>query len=230
MSRLNKARGNMYPWVTHTWDPFKPHRCVHACKYCYASKMHDRFGVEVSMLPECDYPFPRLKKRGYEKLIIFVGHMSDMFSKDVQAIQVCNILNWCKMHNNQYVFQSKNPARIIRFDMPRYSIIGTTIESDLAGVGISEAPYPSKRADALNKLKQIGFKTFLTIEPVLDFRLMQFLKLIEIANPNFINIGADSKGSNLSEPSGDKIRDLIKGIQELGIEIRSKHNLERLLK
>jgi len=38
------------------------------------------------------------------------------------------------------------------------------------------------------------------------------------------------KALNLPEPTGDEVRALIKGIQDLGIEIRQKSNLERLLR
>lgn len=56
------------------------------------------------------------------------------------------------------------------------------------------------------------------------------LDQIKKAKPNFINIGADSKGCGLPEPTGLQVQALIKGIKDLGIEIRVKHNLERLLR
>lgn len=31
---LNKSKGNMYPWVTYTWNPIKG-KCPHECRYCY---------------------------------------------------------------------------------------------------------------------------------------------------------------------------------------------------
>jgi len=45
-----------------------------------------------------------------------------------------------------------------------------------------------------------------------------------------VNIGADSKGHGLPEPSPDKVHALIEKLTGYGIEIREKHNLERLLK
>jgi hypothetical protein len=53
--------------------------------------------------------------------------------------------------------------------------------------------------------------------------------LIAHANPHFVNIGADSKGTGLQEPSKEKVLALIDGIKGLGIEIRTKRNLERLI-
>ena len=31
---LNEAKGNMYSWVTHTWNTVKG-ECPHGCTYCY---------------------------------------------------------------------------------------------------------------------------------------------------------------------------------------------------
>lgn len=34
---LTKSRGNMYPFVTHTWNAIK-RICFHDCPYCYMKK------------------------------------------------------------------------------------------------------------------------------------------------------------------------------------------------
>ena len=34
---LNKTNGNMYPWVTHTWNPLAG-ECKHNCNYCYMKR------------------------------------------------------------------------------------------------------------------------------------------------------------------------------------------------
>ena len=34
---LTKSRGNMYPFVTHTWNAIKG-ICFHDCPYCYMKK------------------------------------------------------------------------------------------------------------------------------------------------------------------------------------------------
>ena len=33
---LNRQKGNMYPWITHTWNPIKG-KCPHDCTYCMAA-------------------------------------------------------------------------------------------------------------------------------------------------------------------------------------------------
>lgn len=34
---LNKSKGNMYSWVTDTWNPIKG-VCSHGCSYCFMRK------------------------------------------------------------------------------------------------------------------------------------------------------------------------------------------------
>ncbi len=34
---LNKSNGNMYEWITHTWNTIKG-ECYHDCSYCYMKK------------------------------------------------------------------------------------------------------------------------------------------------------------------------------------------------
>ena len=73
-------------------------------------------------------------------------------------------------------------------------------------------------------------KRFVTIEPILDFDPDELVFCISEIKPDFVNIGADSKGHGLPEPSKEKILKLIGMLAAKGIEIREKHNMERLLK
>jgi hypothetical protein len=71
-------------------------------------------------------------------------------------------------------------------------------------------------------------QTFLTIEPIMDFYLDDLVRLIELAHPSWVNIGADSKSNGLKEPNFKQVTDLINAIKVIGIEVREKSNLERL--
>ena len=73
-------------------------------------------------------------------------------------------------------------------------------------------------------------KKFVTIEPILDFEVVALSNWMKFIKPEFINIGADSKRHNLPEPSMEKVQALIDKLTGYGIEIREKHNLERLRK
>lgn len=72
-------------------------------------------------------------------------------------------------------------------------------------------------------------KIFLTLEPLMQFDLKEMVNWIKDINPDFVNIGADSKKNSLLEPPKEKIEALIKELEEF-TEIRLKSNLKRLLK
>lgn len=213
----------MYDWVTHMWSPSVG--CPHQCSYCYVTKWKD--------LPETvvmERPYPKL---GTGRTI-FVGFECDLFADGVDANDIISVLNHCNAFENKYVFQSKNPERIALFKdyLPKDSLIGTTIETNRGGMisEMSKAPSPWKRSFGLEKLKAEGFDTFVTIEPILDFDPQLLFDMVSKPSPTFINIGADSKGHGLKEPSKEKILELVEMIRNANIEIRKKMNLDRILK
>ncbi len=53
--------------------------------------------------------------------------------------------------------------------------------------------------------------------------------MIKLIKPDWVNIGADSKGHNMPEPSKEKILALVKELEKF-TEIKNKNNLQRLLK
>lgn len=217
---LNKQKGNMYKFVTHTWNPVKG-RCSHDCAYCYMK----RFGEQKPL---------RLDNTEFETDLgmgnfIFVGSSCDLFAPDVPSDWILKILEYCKKFQNKYLFQSKNPARFKQFIsyFPENTVLGTTLESN-RNHQVSKAPPPRERAFALGELSETRFGRMVTIEPILDFDIFPFLLLIKIADPNWINIGADSGNNNLPEPSGEKIQKLVKKLSEF-FSVVPKENLKRLL-
>lgn len=217
---LNKSRGNMYDWVTHTWSPIVG--CSHQCSYCYVKSFRD-----LPVKPKLVGPFPPLG----EGRTIFVGHMCDMWCRETDRDDIVRVLEHCRAFpKNKYVFQTKNPGRVIIEDhlLPDSLLIGTTLETNrsLLALKFSKAPDPINRAAALTHL---DCPTFITIEPILDFDLEPFLEMIRTCHPSFVNIGADSKGHKLPEPSAFKVSNLIYRLGVGGIEVKKKSNLERLL-
>lgn len=230
---LQKQKGNMYPWVTHMWNCVLG-ACPNECPYCYVKTGHWTQ----------NNPMYRGKQRfntrdddidlGTDK-IIFVAHTNDLFTASSDII--IHVLKKCIQHNgNTYVFQTKNPQRAYEFSylIPDKSIIGTTVETDYYPLAFHcAAPPLLDRIAGIERLKKYGaklqgFKTFITIEPIIKFS-PYFAHAIIKAAPDFINIGADSKKCKLDEPSARDIKILIEKIQEAGIEIRRKTNLNRLL-
>jgi protein gp37 len=230
----------MYPWVTHTHSHLGG-ECPHKCTYCYVD--NPRFGRPAKYTGPIRLLEDEFKVNYGSGRTIFVENCNDLFATDVPGDMIDRVLAHCRAFpDNTYVFQTKNPARVIGFylRMPANFLLGTTIEtnrhySDVMG----KAPTPAARAEAMERMSNdcMGpVKTFVTIEPILDFDLDELMRWIvgtrpgiDGINPEFVNIGADSKGHGLPEPSGDKIRALLAALREHNIPIREKHNLQRLL-
>jgi protein gp37 len=216
MNKLKKG-SNMYDWITATWNPIKG-KCSHDCIYCYMKI----FPQKPIRLDEKE-----LKENLGEKNTIFVGSSTDMFAEDVPDGWILAVLNHCKKHPyNTYLFQSKNPARFINYTdcFPPNTILGTTIETN-RHYPISKAPSPEERMKAMiliNKPKMV------TCEPLCDFDLDILVNWIKAINPDWVNIGGDSKNHHLPEPSKEEIELLIQELKKF-TEIKIKKNLNRLI-
>jgi len=226
---LGKAQGNMYDWVTHTWSCING-ECPHRCDYCYVKR--GRFTKDS---PNYRGP-PRFNENDNALVLgsgkkIFVAHTGDLFAEAVDAGVIARVLNRCIDYpDNIYIFQTKNPARALDWCYPKKTIIGTTIETNDAKLlaKISKAPAPLSRARAMRQHKQAGRQTFVTIEPIMRFDIEEMTDLILLADPDTVNIGADSKGSKLQEPTWQEVQELIQWLKQAGIPIGIKSNLERL--
>jgi len=164
-----------------------------------------------------------------EGKFIFVGHTIDMFAEDVPDNWIKRVLEKCTSYDNRYLFQSKNAHRFIDYVdwFPAKSLIGTTIETN-RDIVKSNAPCVKKRAAALKIISEYHWPTMVTIEPIFDFDLEPLVELIKTAHPQWVNIGADSKGHKLPEPAKEKVNELIR---ELGKStcVKLKTNLNRII-
>lgn len=225
---LKKSAGNMYPWVDYTHS-FLGGECHHKCSYCYVD--NPRFGRAERYTGSIRLIEAEFKVNYGTGKTIFIEHMNDLFAKEVPSEFIARIFEHChKWPDNTYVFQTKNPARYMEGAFgtwPGNIILGTTVETNRNIPGISVAPAPKARVDALAKLYS-GTKKFITIEPVLDFDVDEFAAMIASVKPFFVNLGADSKNHNLPEPTVEKVMALVAKLAEYGIELREKHNLQRL--
>lgn len=223
---LKKSTGNMYPWVTHTHCHLGG-ECPHKCVYCYVD--NPRFGR-----PERYKGSLRLIESEFDVnygtgKTIFMENCNDLWANTVPQEFISKIvMHALKWPENNYVWQTKNPARYLTMDalLPNNSLFGCTIETNRHYEWVSKAPSPEERYIHMKALDQ---RKFITIEPIMDFDLDVLPVWIKEIGPEFVNIGADSKGHNLPEPSKKKVVSLIEGLKYYGIEIREKHNLERLI-
>lgn len=220
---LNKQKGNMYPWVTHTWNVIKG-KCPHECKYCYMNK--------YPLIPV------RLDENEFNTDLgsgntIFVGSSCDMWANDILGEWIQKIIDYIfdKYWDNTYLFQTKNPKRFFDFvdSFHDDAIVGTTLETNRNTN--TNAPEPSERVPWMWEFtdrKYNHFKRMVSIEPIMDFDIVEFSMMIRNIHPDFVSIGADSQGHNLPEPSKEKTLELIKGLNTF-TEVKIKDNLKRII-
>jgi DNA repair photolyase len=226
---LLPSRGNMYTFVTHCHTHIGG-ECPHHCKYCYVdtgfmnTPRPKRYCGPLRLIREefnVDYGIGKT---------IFIEHKNDLFAADVPEDFIRAILAHCHEYpDNTYVFQTKNPARYLGMQslFPKGSILGCTIETNLEIPGISRAPRQIERMKAMTLIEG---RKFITIEPILQFDVDILARWIAAIRPEFLNLGADSKGHELPEPSIEDIRAFVEKLKGYGIELREKHNLKRLMK
>lgn len=219
---MNKQKGNMYGFLTHTWNPIRG--CKNNCAYCYLKAIE---GLDLA---------PRFaEKEVYTHLgednFIFVGSSGDMFEYWVPNDWISKVLIQCSEYNNRYLFQSRNPGRIGLFEsiLPERSIAGTTIETNRIKLAHKYSECFKTVRDRYNDLKKLKgiVPLMVSVEPILDFDVDKLLEWVVDLDPEFIVVGADSKGHKLEEPEGAKVREFIEEAKK-HTKVFEKTNLGRL--
>jgi DNA repair photolyase len=226
---LRKAKGNMFDFITHTWNPIKG-ICSHDCAYCYMKK----WGPLKNQ--------PHFDKREYnfdlgENNFIFIGSSIDIFAESIKSEfgpndWLANIFCRANFYKNKYLLQTKNPARYLRrindFNPSKF-VLSTTIETNYFIPEImNQCPPPIERAAAMAKLPK-EYKRMVTIEPIMKFNLDRLVEMIMLISPVQINIGADSLNHQLPEPEPAEILNLIGVLEKLDTTVKIKPNLKRIL-
>lgn len=215
---MNKQKGNMYAFVTHTWNPIRG-KCPHDCSYCY-----------MKVYPQGDFRFvdKEMETNLGHHNFIFVGSSTDAWADVVPKEWIAKIVKHCRDHDayNRYLFQTKNPSRFLDWlgMFPDSTVLGTTIESNRHST-FSKAPPPLLRKEAMLK---IALPKMVSIEPIMDFDLDDMVRWIKDIKPEFVSIGADSKGHHLPEPNSDKAQLLVEELQKM-TTVKVKDNLSRIL-
>ena len=194
--KLNTSYGNMYDFVTHTFNTVKG-TCEHDCSYCYMKNWHERGAIKLD-----NEEFKTDLGTGN---FIFVGSGTDLFAQNVPKEWIIKTLDYCQYFNNglfdcfgnRYLFQSKNPKRILEFithPVFEKSVVCTTIETNRNYPEImNNSPKIIERVLSMEKIAEKGIKTFVTIEPIMYFDLPELLAFVKRCKPDQVNIGANSK-------------------------------------
>ncbi len=205
---LNESKGNMYEFITHTWNPIKG-KCFHDCAYCYMKILQPSQPPIHLVENELSGVFP-------PNTFIFIDSAADLFAKDVSDEWISRVLDFCvsatayqkENAKTHFLLQTKNPSRLLEYvKHPLFTnkqvVACTTLETNRHYPDImNNAPTPIERAEAMEKIAGHGIQTYVTLEPIMDFDLEEFVELIKMCKPVQVNIGAESfRRINLPEPS-----------------------------
>ena len=167
-----------------------------------------------------------LKTNLGEGNFIFVGSSTDMWlGKTVWISKV--LTHIVKYPKNTYLFQTKFPFGFYDWTFYDNQILGITLETNREHTDISKAINPAKRTADFYEIEHT--RKMITIEPIMQFDLKPFVFMIKTIQPEWVNIGADSGGNKLPEPSREKILLLGTELKKF-TEVKYKPNLKRLLK
>jgi len=214
---LNESKGNMYSWVTHTWNTVKG-ECPHGCTYCYMKRWGKQGPVR--------FDESELKTDLGSGNFIFIGSSCDMWADSIPEEWIKKTLEHCEKFDNTYLFQTKNPKNIRRI-LPAKSRVCVTLETNRWYPEImKDSPRPEQR---VMETMLIRHPVYITMEPILQFDLNEVMQMMYDCDPQQINIGANSGTVKLPEPSKEELEQLIFALK-CYYKIDQKRNLSRLLK
>ena len=226
---LNRAKGRMFKSVGWTWTVVRG--CSHACPYCWADAMAKRRGEDFTkpILVEKDLTirFPR------DNSWIFVCSTGDLICDAVPDEWINRVLDRIEYHGvgNRFLLQTKNTPRLYDFKdrltrlnyAPSRVVLGTTIETNRATPGY--APPTAAREIFLREFKDLGFNTFLSMEPLAAFDHDVMVQWVENIRPEAIEMGLENYGQTLPRPSTPEIQRLYDSLVTRGFHVVLKDNL-----
>lgn len=209
---MYRSSGNMYSWVTHTWNPVKG-RCFHGCSYCFMTKWKNSHQKDIHI---DDAEFMTDLGAGN---FIFVGSSVDLWAIDVPDEWILQVLDYCDRFDSRYLFQSKNPDRFLTFathPVFHKSVFCTTLETNRWYPHVMHnSPKPQFRAAAMVGMKDLGFTTLITAEPLMDFDFEPMVDLLMACAPSQVNIGKNTSWNcTVPEPTAAKAQALVDALKE----------------
>ena len=226
---LNKAKGRMFQSVGWTWNPITG--CTHGCPYCWAKSLADRWGKPFH--PQFREHFLK-DQMPNDGTWIFVGSTGDIMCDGMKDEWVLKIIQFIyeNKSDNKFLLITKDTIGFLAFGLELEKIkdkviLGTTIETNRE-TGWSTAPLSTKRAEQLALMKDNGFTTFLSLEPLADFDVDKLTYMIIAIDPEAIEIGLENYTEFLPKPPEDKILELLDNIEGMGIPYMLKENLRHL--
>ena len=225
---LRKSSGHMYEFVHYTWNPIKG-KCLHDCSYCYMKQINP-----YATLPRiAEFEFETNLGKGNS---IFIGSSTDMFAENIPSEWIVRVLDFCLQRNNPeksntFLLQSKNPKRFLEFihhPLMDHVVFGTTIETNRFYPEImNKAPKIEDRVEAMEKIANLGFRTMVTAEPLMQFDHTDMVSIIKRCQPRLVAIGRNTRRDIiLPEPTSEEVLLLVDELKKCipKVHIKDNHN------
>ena len=229
---MNKQKGDMYDFVNYTSNPIKG-PCEHDCSYCYMRHINEFNNSNEKLHLDLNELYGN-HGRGNT---IMMGSNTDTHAASVLTAWINCMYDKCLIHkDNTYLFQSKNPGRFLEEELMLHPLMQekdriifvTTVESNREH-NISKAPCIQERVKAMVKLRELGYKVAVTIEPIMKFDNDELVSMIREIQPFQVNVGCNSdKRVKLPEPTREEIIGLINELRTFA-KVKIKKNCSRIL-
>ena len=220
---MKKGIGNTYSG-TYSSDHVKGlGHCFFNCRYCHKNKRFNK--VAPHRLNE-----DALCEDLGSGLTVFVASGSDLCAPNITDHERLRVLDHCASYpDNTYWIQSKAPEVLTSKQMflehPVWACayLGTTIETN-RDYHLSQAPNVEHRADALATAAEYDIRTYVTLEPLVEFDLEPLVDLVKRCQPSFVHIGRNTRRQVvLPEPARYQVIELIQRLTEF-TTVNVKHN------
>jgi protein gp37 len=199
----------MFDVITDTWNPVVG--CLHYCTYCWARKLAETKLKNMERYKDGFNPklVEKELNRRFHKKYVFAVDMGDLFGDWVPSEWILKVIDAIKNSpSSHFLFLTKNPKRYMEFlDLyPENVVLGATIETN-RDYPVSKAPATVER---YGSMKELPFRNkIISIEPIMEFDLENFVKWIKNINPIMVHIGYDNYNSDLPEPALSKTKQLM---------------------
>ena len=225
---LNVRKGNMYDFIKYTWNPIKG-KCLHDCSYCYMKQINPN----ATQPRIAEFEFETDLGKGNS---IFIGSSTDMFAENIPSEWIVRVLDFCLQRNNPekpntFLLQSKNPKRFLEFihhPLMDHVVFGTTIETNRFYPEImNKAPKIEDRVEAMEKIANLGFRTMVTAEPLMQFDHTDRVSIIKRCQPRLVVIGRNTRRDIiLPEPTSEEVLLLVDELKKCipKVHIKDNHN------
>jgi len=218
--------------------------CPYKCRYCWAiiqSKRFPKLQDKYSGPPTINYH--AMYRRFLTQPLVFYGSMRDMFSDDVPAELLKEVLENIDGNAAEPFFLTKNAKRyyLLRAMLPATAILGVTVETNQYPTWkheFSHAPVPMDRLEWLAQIRK-SMRAYVSqnatnenefmkprtlmvsIEPSLKFD-ERFLAMLKRIMPDFVAIGLDNYRHHMPEPTLAETEQLIADLEKAGIKVYRK--------